>query len=31
MAVAAMLLDHSDDNPEYAALGAEALAEVTAR
>ncbi|NYE20085.1 aminoglycoside phosphotransferase family protein [Microbacterium immunditiarum] len=31
VAVAAMLLDHSDDNPEYAALGAEALAEVTAR
>lgn len=30
VAVAAMLLDHSDDNPEYAALGAEALAEVTA-
>ena len=30
VAVAAILLDHSDDNPEYAALGAEALAEATA-
>jgi len=30
VAVAAMLLDHSDDNPEYAALGAQALAEATA-
>ena len=27
-AVTLMLLDHSDDNPEYAALGAEALGEL---
>jgi aminoglycoside phosphotransferase (APT) family kinase protein len=30
-AVALMLLDQSDDNPEYAALGAEALAELAER
>lgn len=30
VAVAATLLQHSDDNPAYAALGAEALAEATA-
>ncbi len=27
--MALILLDHSDDNPEYASLAAEAIAEIT--